>query len=58
MRTLLSAAALLVVSAAPAWAGVTKLPSTTVPEPATVALMGAGLAAVGFVAWRRGKRSK
>ena len=27
-----------------------------VPEPATMALMGAGLAAVGFAAWRKNRK--
>jgi hypothetical protein len=48
---------MLAISAAPAWAGVNP-PRVVTPEPASVALMGAGLAALGFVAWRRGKRNK
>ena len=55
MRRVLAAVGLLMVSAAPAWAGG---PRATVPEPASMALMGAGLAALGFVAWRRGKSRK
>ena len=54
MRKVLSALSLLAVTAAPALAG----SITVTPEPASVALMGAGLAALGFVAWRRGKRNK
>jgi|GEM_PF-3328211 len=57
MRRILTAVSLLAVSAAPAWAG-RNPPVTVTPEPASVALMGAGLAALGFVAWRRGKRNK
>jgi hypothetical protein len=57
MRKVLTALSMLAVSAAPAWAGVNP-PRVVTPEPASVALMGAGLAALGFVAWRRGKRNK
>ena len=29
---------------------------TEIPEPATIGLMGAGLAAIGVAAWRRGRK--
>ncbi len=54
MRKVLAAVSVLAVSAAPAWAQ----GSQVVPEPASMALLGAGLAALGFVAWRRSKSKK
>ncbi len=29
---------------------------TVVPEPATIGLMGAGIAAIGFAAWRKNRK--
>jgi hypothetical protein len=31
-------------------------PPTAVPEPATIALMGAGLAGIAFAGWRRNRK--
>ena len=55
MKKLLTAVTVLAVAAAPAWAG-QSLPLTTTPEPESLALVAAGLAIVGVVAWRRKKR--
>jgi len=31
-------------------------PPAAVPEPATIGLMGAGIAAIGFAAWRKNRK--
>lgn len=49
MRKLLGVVAALAMTASPALA----TPVTVAPEPATVALMGGGLALLGLFAWKR-----
>lgn len=55
MKKLSAAVALLVLSAGPAWAGVTPQPAP-VPEPATLGLIAGGAVMLGLVAWRRNKK--
>ena len=57
MKKFFGAFALVAITATPALAGGTPLPPTTpVPEPASIALLAGGLAALGAVAWRRNKK--
>ena len=55
MKRFAQVAILLVVTAAPAFAGT---PPVVTPEPASVALIAAGLAAVGAGAMWRARRNK
>jgi PEP-CTERM motif len=52
MKNIARALALLVVTAAPAYAGV----QTTTPEPATITLVATGAAVVGVAAWIRRRK--
>lgn len=54
MKNIAQALALLVVTAAPAYAGGT--PAVTTPEPATITLVATGAAVVGVAAWIRRRK--
>ncbi|MBN8733721.1 MAG: PEP-CTERM sorting domain-containing protein [Acidobacteria bacterium] len=51
---------LLVMSAAMLWGTSADsedgAPPSAVPEPATIGLMGAGIAAIGFATWRKNRK--
>jgi hypothetical protein len=53
MKNIVQALALLVVTAAPAYAGA---PAVTTPEPATITLVATGAAVVGVTAWIRRRK--
>ena len=56
MKRVATAVALLLVAATQAHAGIASPPPTVAPEPATLVLLGTGLAAVGAGAWWRGRK--
>lgn len=56
MKRLAEALVLVVVAAAPAYAGIPGLPVTVVPEPATIVMLATGLGIVGAGAWWRNRR--
>ena len=56
MKRLAPALVMLIVVSSPLYAGTT--PGIVTPEPATVALMAAGLGALGVGAWWRSRRGR
>jgi hypothetical protein len=56
MKRLFAIGILATASLLPLGAGTAPDGASAVPEPATIGLMGAGLAAFGFAAWRKNRK--
>ncbi len=59
MKNLAYRLALVMLSVSAVWADSNDniVPTAPVPEPASIVLMGAGLAAVAYAGWRRNRKS-